>query len=83
MPKRVGPGREREKRKFSIRAVSTRHKLENSEKKKLDKKFQKLKNIILALFHAKTGRNRSRKREKNVFDTSGFYLTQTREFIKK
>ena len=54
---------EKEKKKIVPNTVPTRPELENS-KKKIAKKFKKLKNIILALFIPKLGRDRLRKRKK-------------------
>ena len=45
----------------SFCSVPTRRVIENS--KKIAKKFEKLKNIIMASFQAKIGRKRQRKRE--------------------
>ena len=42
-------GRKMQRRKLSFRSVPTRHEIENS------KKFQKLKNTIMASFQAKIG----------------------------
>ena len=42
-PKRVGTGREREKKKIIVLTVPTRLKIENSERKKKRKKIQKIK----------------------------------------
>ena len=57
--KRVKTGLKIEKNKFSFRTVSIRPEFENS--KKISKKF---KNFILASFHAETGRDRPKNREK-------------------
>ena len=57
-PKRVGTGREREKKKNIVLTVPTRIKIENSERKKREKKFKKLKSTIQASFQAKMGRDR-------------------------
>ncbi|MCF0311846.1 hypothetical protein L0F76_13885, partial [Staphylococcus aureus] len=51
--------------------------------KKIAKKFQKLEKIILALFQAKTGQERPKKREKEILVPDRFHPTQTREFRKK
>ena len=51
MPKQVGKGREREKKKLSFHSVPTRREIENS--KKIAKKLKKSKNTIMASFQAK------------------------------
>ncbi|MDM1279370.1 hypothetical protein HXZ65_14150, partial [Acinetobacter indicus] len=50
--------------------------------KKIAKKSKKLKNIILALFQVKTGRDRPRKGKREILVLERFYPTQTREFRK-
>ena len=55
-------GGEREKKIVDPNSVHTRPGQENSEKK--EKKIKKLKNLFLALFLAKTGWDRLRKRKK-------------------
>ena len=52
----------RGKQKLSSRSIKTRPGIGNS--KKIAKKFKKGKNIIMATFQSKTGRNRQRMREK-------------------
>ena len=51
--------------------------------KKIAKKFKKLKNPFAALFLAKTGRDRQRKREKNFRPEFRSYTTRARKFRKK
>ena len=81
MPKQVGTGREREKKKIIIPTVPTRLKVENSEKK--IKKFKKLKGTIQASFQAKTGQDSSRMREKKNYRSNPSYPKQNRKFRKK
>ena len=57
-PERVGTGREREKKKIIVLTVLTRLKIENSETKKREKKFKKLKSTIQVSFQAKMGWDR-------------------------
>ena len=61
MPKQVGKGREREKKKLSFNSVPTRREIKNS--KKIAKKLKKLKNTIMASFQAK---NRLEKEGKEI-----------------
>ena len=59
MPKQVGKGREREKKKLSFHSVPTRHEIKNS--KKIAKKLKNLKNTIMASFQAKNRLEKERK----------------------
>ena len=52
-------------------------------KKKIAKKIKKLKNIIMASFQAKMGRERPRKRKKKIIVPITSYLTRNRKFKKK
>ena len=52
------------KKNLSFQSVPIQPRIENS--KKIAKKFQKLKNIMMASFQVKTGRERPRKRKKNL-----------------
>ena len=62
MPKQVGKGREREKKKnLSFNSVPTRRQIKNS--KKIAKKLKNLKNTIMASFQAK---NRLEKEGKEI-----------------
>ena len=49
----MGLAEKEEKKKLSFRSVTTRPRIENS--KKIAKKFNKLKNTIMASFEAKIG----------------------------
>ena len=51
--------------------------------KKIVKKFKKFKNHFPALFLAKTGRDRPRKRKKNFTPEFRSYTTRARKFRKK
>ena len=51
--------------------------------KKIAKKFKKLKNHFPALFLAKTGQDRPRKREKKFSPEFHSYSTRARKFRKK
>ena len=51
--------------------------------KKIAKKLQKLKNLFLILFSAKTRSDRQRKREKNFSPELCSYSTWARKFLKK
>ena len=53
------------KYKLSFRFVPTRNEIENY--KKIEKKFKKLKNTIMASFQAKIGWKRMRNREKKNY----------------
>jgi len=59
-------------------SVHTRPRIENSEKN-----IKKIKNLFLALFLAKTGRDRLRKREKIFCPQFRSYSTRTGKFRKK
>ena len=59
-----------EKQKLSFRFVPTRHVIENS--KHIEKKFQKLKNTIVASFQAIIGWNRPRNGENKNYDSASF-----------
>ena len=62
MPKQVGKGREREKKKkLSFHSVPTQREIENF--KKIAKKLKKLKNTIMASFRVK---NRLEKEGKEI-----------------
>ena len=52
-------------------------------REKIAKKFKKLKNLFPALFLAKTGCDRPRKREKNFSPEFRSYSAQGRKFRKK
>ena len=62
-------GKERIK-KVSFRFVPTRREIENS--KKIAKKFEKLKNTVMASFQAKIGWKRMRKRENKNYHSVSF-----------
>ena len=51
--------------------------------KKIAKKLKKLKNLVPALFLAKTGSDRPRKRETNFSPEFCLYPTRARKFQKK
>ena len=70
MPKLIGEGREREKIKLSFRFFPTRRVIKNS--KKIAKQFKKLKNTIIASFHAKIGWKILRKRENKNYRSVSF-----------
>ena len=72
-PKQVEKGRGREKIKiiFPISSNLTRYK---EFQKKIAKKFKKLKNMIISSFQAKTGWERSRKRENKNYRSDQFLL---------
>ena len=72
---------EKEKKNLVPNSVHTRPRIENSEKN--SKNIKKLKNLFLALFLAKTGRARTRKREKNFSPEFRSYSTRARKFRKK
>ena len=74
-------GRKRWKKILVPNFVHTWPGEENSEND--SKKIHKLKNLILALFLAKTGRDRWRKREKNFSPEFRFYQRRARKFRKK
>ena len=61
-------GNER-KKKLSFLSVPSLSGIKNS--KKIAKKFKKLKNILMASFQAKMGRERLRKREKKIIVLTG------------
>ena len=82
MPKRDDIGREIKKKISVPNSVQTQPEEENSEKKK-SKKIQKLKNLFLALFLAKTRLDWPRKREKNFTPKFRSYSTRARKFRKK
>ena len=81
LPKRDEIGLESVKKNLVSKSVHTRLGLENSEKN--SKKIKKLKNLFLALFLAKTGRDRLRKQEKNFSPEFRSNSTRTRKFRKK
>ena len=56
---------------------------DKKEPKKIAKKFRKLRNPFPALFLAKTGRDRLRKRKKNFSPEFHSYSTKARKFRKK
>ena len=58
------------KQKLSFRFVPTQHVIENS--KKIEKKFRKFKNTILASFQAIVGWNRTRNRENKNYHSVSF-----------
>ena len=58
------------KQKLSFRFVPTRRVIENS--KKIEKKFQKFKNTIVASFQAIVGWNRPRNRENENYHSVWF-----------
>ena len=60
-PKQVGKAQQIMKIKLSFRSAPTRPVIKNS--KKIVKKLNKLKNIVMASFHAKIGWERQRKIE--------------------
>ena len=62
-----GTGQAQNERKKNYRSDSFQPDPELGIKKKTTKKWKKLKNIVMASFHAKTGREWSRKREKKKF----------------
>ena len=71
MPKRVGKGQERGKKKnLSFRSIPTRREIENSKKMAL--KLKKLKYTILASFQAKIGWKMPRKREYKKYYSVSF-----------
>ena len=80
-PKKVGKGREREKKKkiIPISSYATR----NRKFQKNSKKIQKIKNTIMASLQAKISWERPRKREKKkkIVPTSS-YTTRNRKFQK-
>ena len=57
-------------KKVSFRFVPTRREIENS--KKIAKKFEKLKNTVMASFQAKIGWKRMRKRENKNYHYVSF-----------
>ena len=61
-PKRDGTGWEWEKKKLSFRSIPTKTGIGNSKKRA--KNFKKLKNIVMASFQAKLGRDRLIKKKK-------------------
>ena len=77
----MGLAEKEKKKKLSFRSVTTRPRIENS--KKIAKKFNKLKNIISASFHAKIGRERQRKREKKNYRSDQFLLDAEKRISKK
>ena len=85
MPKRDNIGREREKKFLVTNSVHTRPGQENFKKnsEKIAKKFKKLKKLFPALFLAKIGLDRPRKREKNFRPEFRSYSTCARKFRKK
>ena len=85
MPKRDNRGREREKKFLVTNSVHTRPGQENFKKnsEKIAKKFKKLKKLFPALFLAKIGLDRPRKREKNFRPEFRSYSTFARKFRKK
>ena len=85
MPKRDNIGREREKKFLVTNSVHTRPGQENFKKnsEKIAKKFKKLKKLFPALFLAKIGLDRPRKREKNFRPEFRSYSTRARKFRKK
>ena len=80
MPKRDEIGGEREKKNLDPNSVHTWPGQENSEKNTI--KNQKIKNLFPALFLAKTGWDRPRKREKNFTTEFCSYPTRARKFQK-
>ena len=56
--------RKRKKKSLSFQSVPIQPRIENL--RKIAKKFQKLKNIMMASFQVKTGWERPRKRKKNL-----------------
>ena len=80
MPKRDELGREREKKIQS--QIPFIHDSGKKIPKKIAKKFNKLKNLIPALFLAKTGLDMPRKREKNFSPEFRSYSTRARKFRK-
>ena len=70
-PKQVGKVREREKRKIIVpfRSYPTRHR---KFQKKKGKKFKKLKNTIMASFHAKVSWKSPSKGENKNFRSISF-----------
>ena len=62
---------EERKEKLSFRFVPTQSVIENS--KKIAKKFEKLRNTIMAFFVAKIGWKRSRKRENKNYRSVPFH----------
>ena len=81
MPKQDEIGRETEKKILVLNSIRTKPEQENFKKKA--KKIKKLKNLFPALFFAKTGRDRPRKREKNFSPEFHSYSTRGRKFRKK
>jgi len=79
LPKRDEICRESEKNILVPNSVHTRPGLENS--KRNSKKIEK--NLFPALFLAKTGRDRPRKREENFSTEFRSYSTRPRKFPKK
>ena len=73
---------DKERKKFQSRIPLT---LDpgNKTPKKIAKKFKKLKNIFLALFLGKSGRDRRRKREKSFCPEFRSQSTRARKFRKK
>ena len=72
---------EREKKILGSNPVHTRPGQKNSEKNR--KKIKKLKNLFAALFLAKTGLDRPRKRKKKFSPKFRSYSTRARKFWKK
>ena len=68
------------KQKLSFRFVPTRRVIENS--KKIEKKFRKYKNPIVASFQAIIDWNRPRNRENKNYHSVSFNPTRNRKFIK-
>ena len=69
------------KKKISVpNSVLTQPDLENYKKKKIEKKFKKLKNLIPALFLSEIGWKRPGKREKYSSPEFCSYPTQIRKF---
>ena len=66
----MGLAEKEKKKKLSFRLVPSRLVIENSKKR--EKKFKKLKNIIMTLFQAKPSRERPRKREKKNYRSDKF-----------
>ena len=80
---KMGWERPRKREKKNYRSNQFLPYQEQKIKKKIAKKFKKLKNIVMASFQAKMGGERLRKREKKIIVPINSYPTKNRKLKKK